>query len=214
MGCFTDRYLLHLGTFKEVFSLRKFLRNNPEPTPYYLEQQKRAFLLKLACSYSFKHVVSNKSVYKSYADFFVVPVQELENIPFDQDREGIKVLIIPDARQAKRRISNEIIGKIRIAFEAKKAIFETAVFSKNMDATDSNVRVYQDFAGLVQLIAEADLIIGGDSLPIHIAQMLGKPHYILYPKGVRDQFFTPFAMKHHTYFTFDDIIARKSFLPE
>jgi hypothetical protein len=214
MGWFTDRYLLHPHSLTEIWRLRKYIRNHPIPGTYYLEHKKRSALVGLGAGYSFRHIISDENVYKAYADFFSTSLYELENIPFNRDAETREILIIPDARQAKRRIGNDIIEKIKTSYQNKETKIQVAVFRKTGDHMAADTVVYEDFAQLVHLIRNADVIIGSDSMPIHVAQMLGKPHYILYPRYVKDQFFTPFAMKHKSYFTFEDIAARKSFFPD
>ncbi len=215
MGWFTDRYLLHPHSVTEMYRLRKYIRNHPVMEPYYLEHRRRSLLTGLACSYSFSHIISDQNVYKAYADFFSVPLQELENIPFTRHRKGIKVLIVPDARQIKRRIGNDIIEKIKAAYQGEDVSISVALFGSTKDpAAGETIARYDNFTELISLIKETDIVIGGDSMPVHIAQLLGKPHYILYPRYVKDQFFTPFVLKHKSYFTFEDIKTRKSFFPD
>lgn len=214
MGCFTDRYLLHPHSLTEIGRLRKYIHNHPIQDTYYLEQRKRSVLLGLATGYSFRYIISDENVYRGYADFFSASLAELAQIPFNPHAQGLHLLIIPDARQAKRRISHDIIEKIKTNFRHNGAKIQVAMFKKTNDQVAADTVIYQDFSQLIQLIRDADLIIGSDSMPIHIAQMFGKPHYILYPCYVKDQFFTPFAMKNKSYFTFEDIAARKSFFPD
>jgi hypothetical protein len=54
-----------------------------------------------------------------------------------------------------------------------------------------------------QLIIDAELILGADSLPIHLAYLLKKPHYILYPNGYPQLFMTPYAQINNRFGTFD-----------
>ena len=63
--------------------------------------------------------------------------------------------------------------------------------------------VYSNFKMLIQLIQEAELILGADSLPIHLAYLLKKPHYILYPIGYPQLFMTPYAQINNRFGTFD-----------
>ena len=66
-----------------------------------------------------------------------------------------------------------------------------------------NQTVYNNFKELFQLIQEADFIIGADSLPIHISQMLNKKHFILYPNGGSKAFFTPYTVTRQYYCEFN-----------
>ncbi len=212
MGCFTNKSLFHPRTFIELLTLRSFLHKLMPEGPVYLEQKKRAFLPRLFCGYPFRSVVEYGSVYKAYADFFSVTLQQMENIPFETAKTVHKILIIPDARQPKRMISKQIIQLIRDAYAIDHIEIIVARFKNEATPDKGDAIVYHDFNQLVSLIRNADLFFGSDSMPIHLAQFLGKPHYILYPRSVNPSFFTPFALRHKTYFTFEDIISGKSFL--
>jgi len=92
------------------------------------------------------------------------------------------------------------------------SLVQVARFMKSTTVENGDTG-YRNFTELVALIRSADLVIGGDSMPIHVAQLFRKPHYILYPSYVKDQFFTLFALQHQTYFSFEDLYARSSFFP-
>lgn len=212
MGCFTNKFLFHPRTCIELLALRRFLHKRMPEGPVYLEQKKRAFLPRLFCGYPFRSVVAHGSVYKAYADFFSVSLQQMEDIAFETPKAARKILIIPDARQPKRMISEQIIQLMRDAYAIDHAEIIVARFKNEATSAKEDVIVYHDFKQLVSLIRNADLLIGSDSMPIHLAQFLGKPHYILYPRSVNPSFFTPFALRYKTYFTFEDILSGKSFL--
>jgi Glycosyltransferase family 9 (heptosyltransferase) len=213
MGCLTDRYLFSFNTIKELLSLKKFIGNNLIPGQYYLEHKKRAVLLSSFCGYQFKHIIDTQNVYQGYADFFSTSLDDLANISFDLKKSKPKILLIPDARQQKREIATSLINiinksSIQMGFEMSVASFGNRI---NHLQADIHSLAYRNFKELIQLILQFDLIIGSDSMPIHMAQLLKKPHYIVYPKYVKKQFFTPFALKHLTYVTFEEIIEKQSF---
>lgn len=212
MGCFTNKFLFHPHTCIELLALRRMLHKLVPDRPIYLEQKKRAFLPRLFCGYPFYSVVRRCSVYKAYADFFFVSLQQLEEIPLETKKTAKKILIVPDARQSKRMISDQLIQLIQDNYTTGGAEITVARFKKEADPGRQDVVIYHDFEQLVSLVRNADLIIGSDSMPVHLAQFLGKPHYILYPQSVNPTFFTPFALRHKTYFTFEDVKSGKSFL--
>jgi ADP-heptose:LPS heptosyltransferase len=72
-----------------------------------------------------------------------------------------------------------------------------------MITSNSNKVVYANFKTLIQLIMNAELILGADSLPIHLAYLLKKPHYILYPNGYPQLFMTPYAQINNRFGTFN-----------
>lgn len=200
-GFFTDRYLFTKQTLGELLALKKFIQSNRNETPFYLEQKKRSFFLSIFCAHPIKYIIEQENVYESYARFFKADLASLSNIQWPIELVQKKVLLIPDARQSKRKITPEIIQLIQSSIETKKANLTIGTFSVH----------YNNFNELVSLIQQHDIIIGSDSMPIHLAQLLGKPHYIVYPQLVNPQFFTPFALKHQSYFTFEKILADQSF---
>jgi hypothetical protein len=214
MGCFTDRFLFHPHTITELLALRSYVRTHAMEGTAYLEQKKRGFLPRLFCGYPFRFVVGGGSVYQAYADFFSTPFHELENIAFDSHKQFKKLLIIPDARQDKRVISEQIIQQIRDQYAAEGIAITVARFKRADHSFSEDTVLYHDFKTLVSLIKDTDLLIGSDSMPVHLAQMLEKPHCILYPQSVPPSFFTPFALKHQTYFTFEALVARKTLFPD
>ena len=200
-GFFTDRYLFTKQTLDELFALKKFIKADQTSEPFYLEQKKRNLFLSIFCNHPFKYIIEQENVYESYARFFKADLTSLSNIQWPFDLAQKKVLLLPDARQSKRKITPEIIQLIQLGVESKKANLTIGTFSVH----------YNNFSELVSLIQQHDIIIGSDSMPIHLAQLLGKPHYIVYPQLVNPQFFTPFALKHQSYFTFEKILADQSF---
>jgi hypothetical protein len=215
MGCFTNRYLINPSTLKELQAVKQFIKANPTEGQYYLEQQKRSGLVSLFCNHSFKSIIQVQNIYQGYADFFGASIDPLANSSMPTDISSKKVLIIPDARLAKRKITNDLLELINNDWEMKGATTTIAYFGKPSNDIPSHLKTnqYQNFDELVRLIQSQDIIIGSDSMPIHLAQLLGKPHYIVYPHWVKHQFFTPFALKHQSYFTFEEMAARQSFFP-
>jgi ADP-heptose:LPS heptosyltransferase len=123
-----------------------------------------------------------------------------------------KVLLFPDTRQAKKNIPSPLINKLENELAAKGYTLEIAYFKQVPDiattfndksASNSNKVVYANFKTLIQLIIAAELILGADSLPIHLAYLLKKPHYILYPNGYPQLFMTPYAQINNRFGTFD-----------
>ena len=94
--------------------------------------------------------------------------------------------------------------------EAKGYTLEIAYFKQvptittaNNTSTKTKQVLYSNFKTLIQYIQEAELILGADSLPIHLAYLLNKPHYILYPNGYPQLFMTPYAQINNRFGTFD-----------
>ena len=217
--CFTNRYFFDTNTVKELFSLRtcvqEIKRRNGEKKPLnlYLEQKRRRLWPTFFAGYPFKYIVDRGNVYQSYALFFQSSFTDQENFIFDTRKRGLHILVVPNARIKSREIPPEIVEKINTTYQPVAALVRTAFFTSAPDDYPGTKVLYHDFKELVTLIEDADLVIGSDSMPIHLCQLLKKPHYILHPAKVKDQFFTPYALKHRCHFSFEEIATRQSFLP-
>jgi hypothetical protein len=213
MGCLTNRYLFSPNSIHELLLLKQYIKHHSLTGHYYLEHKKRSWFMSFFCGYQFKNIISSQNVYQAYADFFSTSMHELENISFNINQSNLKVLVIPNARQLKREIPSSILGLINNSCKQMGFELNLGVFGNDASAMSSIIHTlrYRDFNELILLIKQFDIIIGSDSMPIHLAQFLSKPHYILYPQWVKNQFFTPFALKHQSYFTFEEIAERQSF---
>ena len=224
LSLFTNKHLLSLNMLKELKEIKNFVKQNPntEGTDF-IEQDKRIGLFNAITGLSFKAIVSKEQVYISYAKFFdiqdikeVVVTHEsredknIEGKVLDNKLNSKKVLLFPDTRQAKKNIPSNLISKLENEIESKGYSIEIAYFKEAPNSSTANNSssktkqvVYSNFKTLIQYIQEAELILGADSLPIHLAYLLKKPHYILYPNGYPQLFMTPYAQINNRFGTFD-----------
>lgn len=213
LSLFTNKHLLSLNTLYELKQIKNFVKQNPNIEGMdYIEQDKRIGLFNAITGLSFKAIVSKEPVYISYAKFFEnQDIKEVEvREESREDNNSKKVLLFPDTRQAKKNIPISLISKLENEMEAKGYALEIAYFKEaptssntNSSSSKTNQVVYSNFKTLIQLIQEAELILGADSLPIHLAYLLKKPHYILYPNGYPQLFMTPYAQINNRFGTFD-----------
>ena len=199
----------------------------------YIEQDKRIGLFNAITRLNFNSIISTDFVYSTYAKFFENSAikkeiskdegkveNNVENIQVSKETETLnnnklntkKVLLFPDTRQAKKNIPISLITKLENEMAVKGYTLEIAYFKQAPDiATNNNDKsvlnsnkvVYANFKTLIQLIRDAELILGADSLPIHLAYLFKKPHYILYPNGYPQLFMTPYAQINNRFGTFD-----------
>ena len=227
LSLFTNKHLLSLNMLNELKQIKNFVKQNPntEGTDY-IEQDKRIALFNTITGLHFNSIVSTEPVYISYAKFFdIQDINEVEvaqesredknskNIEvkvLDNKLNAKKVLLFPDTRQAKKNIPSSLISKLENELAAKGYTLEIAYFkeapnSPTANNTSSKTKQvkYSNFKTLIQYIQEAELILGADSLPIHLAYLLKKPHYILYPNGYPQLFMTPYAQINNRFGTFD-----------
>ncbi len=139
----------------------------------FVEQSARLGLLNFFTGHSVHSIFeTGQPVYAAYG----LPALGLE-------RKGDKVLILPDARLPKRIIPSSILARI----DGRVARF-------GVD--------YTSFEQLVDLIKASDYVVTSDSLPLHLAYLCRKPHFILYPDGGKQDFFTPDALASGSFSTF------------
>jgi hypothetical protein len=214
LSLFTNKNLLSINTLNELTQIKNFVKQNPNTQGIdYIEQDKRISLFNSITGLSFKAIVSKEPVYISYAKFF--DIQDIKEVEVREesreDNNSKKVLLFPDTRQAKKNIPTSLISKLENELATKGYTLEIAYFKEAPNSTNANNTatktkqvVYSNFKALIQLIQEAELILGADSLPIHLAYLLKKPHYILYPNGYPQLFITPYAQINNRFGTFDN----------
>ena len=215
LSLFTNKHILSLNTLNELKQIKNFVKQNPNQEGQdYIEQDKRIGLFNAITGLSFNSIISTEPVYTSYAKFFENKELQKEEgqVAENNKLNSKKVLLFPDTRQAKKNIPSSLIYKLDNEIETKGYTLEIAYFKQvpdiantinDMITSNSNKVVYANFKTLIQLIIDAELILGADSLPIHLAYLLKKPHYILYPNGYPQLFMTPYAQINNRFGTFD-----------
>lgn len=199
LSFFTNRYFFSVGTVKELLNINHWLRNNPNKKGIdYLEQDKRITGFNLIMGQKFSPILRKENVYQTYKHFFHIT----DDHEIESDNNSINnVVIFPDSRLPAKNIPNAVLKNIATFLKQKGKLVQVAYFKEAPEKENhpSSTILYDNFDGLLALIQKADMIIGADSLPIHLANLLNKPHYILYPKGFTQLFITPWA-KQRQYF--------------
>ena len=216
LSLFTNKHLLNLNTLNELKEIKNFVKHNPNQEGQDdIEQDKRIGLFNTITGLNFNSIISNEPVYSSYAKFFENKELQKEEgqVAENNKLNSKKVLLFPDTRQAKKNIPSSLINKLENEIAAKGFTLEIAYFKQVPDiamtinekgaSAKNNKVVYANFKTLIQLIRDAELILGADSLPVHLAYLLKKPHYILYPNGYPQLFMTPYAQINNRFGTFD-----------
>lgn len=208
--------MLEKSTLEQARKIKKYLIENPSNHNglEILEQSRKKGILQLITGKKFESIVNKDPVYQEYAHFF----GHESNSKFINDNiEKKHFLLLPDARISKRNIPQEIIQSIIKEVNQRGASMRVAYFKRVSQVNKTgrpikvqmqtdlifNQTVYNNFKELIQLIQEADFIIGADSLPIHLSQLLNKKHFILYPSGGSKAFFTPYTVARQYYCEFN-----------
>ncbi|UAJ14235.1 hypothetical protein [Aquirufa lenticrescens] len=172
LNLFTNKTFFSSDTFRQLSKIKQYVRANPGSSDF-VEQSARLGLLNFFTGHSFKAIFeTGQPVYAAYG----LPAQGLV-------RNGDKVLILPDARLPKRVIPSSILARID---------GQVAQFGSD----------YTTFEQLIDLIQASDYVVTSDSLPLHLAYLCRKPHFILYPDGGKQDFFTPDALASGSFSTF------------
>ena len=220
LSLFTNKHLLSLNMLNELKQIKNFVKQYPNKEGQdYIEQDKRIGLFNAITGFYFNSIISTEPVYITYAKFFDIQdiskeLQKEEGQVAENNKlNSKKVLLFPDTRQAKKNIPSSLINKLENEIATKGYTLEIAYFKQVPDiattineksaSAKNNKVVYANFKTLIQLIIDAELILGADSLPIHLAYLLKKPHYILYPNGYPQLFMTPYAQINNRFGTFD-----------
>lgn len=172
LNLFTNKDFLGFDTLCQLSKIKNYISANPNSTDF-VEQSARLGLLNFTTRHSFNAIFeTGEPVYAAYG----LKAHGLE-------RQGDKVLILPDARLPKRVIPSSILSRM----EGRVARFGSD---------------YSNFEQLLDLIQAADYVVTSDSLPLHLAHICQKPHFILYPDGGKQDFFTPDALASGSFSTF------------
>ena len=194
---FTNKHLLSTDTFKELKQITKFVEQNPNTEGQdYIEQSTRISAVNFLTGIAFKPMIDKHQVYANYDIFFKnTGPKHYEMKQLDT------VLILPDARLQKRVLNMGIIQAIQNYYNQKTVKTSVARFNSAIEKEDI---VYTNFKELIMYIQNAHFIIAADSLPIHLAQLLNKPHFILFPNGHPRNFMTPYALEYNSYGEFSN----------
>lgn len=209
LNLFTNRNLFQKSTLEQARKIKNYITDNAsfDTGVNILEQRRRRAALQFMTGVKFECIVHKDSIYQEYAHFY----EHESNSKYVNDNlEKKQFLLLPDARIAKRNIPQEIIHSITKELNQRGASMQVAYFkgaSKEGQIESTPIykqTVYSNFKELIQLILEADFIIGSDSLPIHLCELFNKPHFILFPNGHPRNFITPYALDNNSFGEFSN----------
>jgi hypothetical protein len=197
LSLFTNKHLLSLDTISELKQIKKFVKLNPNKEGQdYIEQTTRIKAINFLTGIEFKAMIEPDSIYSNYNNFFKNTTKKNY-----QYKEINNILILPDARLKKRVLNIDIIESIKKYYTAKGKKINIARFKNKILEDDF---VYNNFKDLIKYLQEADFIIAADSLPIHLSELLNKPHFMLFPNGHPRNFITPYALNNNSFGEFSN----------
>lgn len=118
------------------------------------------------------------------------------------DIKGIKrAIIFPGSRKRSKIVDAELVRKI-----IGSGLFNSMdyAYHQSEDPLEGAI-VFNDFAGLKEIILNYDMILSADSLPLHLAYFFNKPHFGIYNNYLNVQWLTPYIeeQKYYTVYTGD-----------
>jgi len=229
LRAFTNKYLLHLETLSELNRFKKWLYQQPLHDTFVLEQAHRKKLLQWFTGKSFFHIAEGSNVYEQFERFFnatpanvksftesadvnntlrnieMILGKQERSIPQDEVNNKQRILILPVARMAFKHIPIDICIQIQAMHALQGQTVQVAYFNNSIhgNQTLDETIYYHDFNTLVQLILSANVIYCPDSLAMHLAFLLKKPHIVLHPAKPAPGFLTPYALQHQSHFNFE-----------
>ena len=203
LSFFTNKHFFSLATIKELISLRQYFKNKKKEN-YFLEHWQKSLLLQFFLGIKLKFIYSKDNVYNCFDKFFEVqPV--LNQDPSFTLNSSSTVIIFPDSRKRNKIIGSTTISTLVMALDQKGVQYKIAKFSSGIENKKGmlNEIGYSNFIDLVEIIKKADFIISSDSLPVHIAELYHKPHWILYNQKINTNWLTPSSSSLNYYSTFE-----------
>jgi ADP-heptose:LPS heptosyltransferase len=199
LNLFTDKHLFNYQTIRQLEKLKQFLKTNSvQKYNDFVEQEKRLNIFKLILNHKFEAVVKKENVYNSYQKFFKSNTDELKI----KKPKINNLLILPDARTSVKSVPNLIVNDISSYFKEQGIRVNIAKFHHDLNDSATTL-LYSNFEQLIDLINKHDFVIGADSLPIHLCNLLNKPHYILYHHNKPNSFCTLFCLQNNFFTNFN-----------
>ena len=201
LNFFTNKHLVSWGTLKQLNRLKSYVKANTNHNGIdWLEHSIRIELFNFLLGQNFKAVVSAKEkVYQAYDHWVGIEQVEFQAAVLG-NKKSLNIVAIPDARLSKRVIQPAVLELLKKYIISKGFDLKVARINSQIDSTDL---VYENFESLIKIIQNADFVICTDSLPAHLASLLKKPHYIIYPKQGMTNFFTPYVQNFGSAGSFD-----------
>ena len=203
LSFFTNKHFFSLGTIKELISLRQYFKGKKNEN-YFIEHRQKSLLLQFFLGIKLKFIYHKNNVYNSFHKFFEVqPI--LNEQPSFILNSSSTVIIFPDSRKKNKMVNQKTISTLVMALDQKAVQYKIAKFSDGIENKNGmlNEISYSNFTDLVEIIKKADFIISSDSLPVHIAELYYKPHWILYNHKINTNWLTPSSSSSNYYSTFE-----------
>lgn len=205
LGVLTNKHLLSWQTVKEISLLKKLVAaHQNRSTEWMVEQKRRSGLLSVMLGKKIVPVHKNGNVYDSYIDLLGL---ERDSILYQTGKitDQPHILVLPESRKRSKSFTAQLTNRVCDIQIKNGSKVTTAFFKSAPYETGGLQAVHVAFLELIQLIQQADIVITVDSLTAHLAQFLSKPHIIVYPDRISNEWLTPFSRAYGSFLCFDQV---------
>jgi hypothetical protein len=210
-GFFTNKHSIELHSFRELMNLRRWERGMSNGDVYF-EQRRKQWMIAPYMGKTFPYIhKKSRNIYQSYFQHFGVE-QGLLSIHNPARSELKKILVLPESRKPSKSFKPLFIHQLTKSLLGHGFEVTTGFFKKLTFQTEGKVAVHVAFADLIHLIKEADLVVTADSLPAHLAQLLGKPHFVYYEAKPNQEWTTPFCNLNKAFGEMGDLSSLQTYL--
>ena len=222
-GFFTNKHSIELHSFRELMNLRRWVRDEGlgveefrglegGRTQLFFEQRRKQWMIAPYMGKTFPYIhKKSRNIYQSYFQHFGVE-QSLLSIHNPARSELKKILVLPESRKPSKSFKPLFIHQLTKSLLGQGFEVTTAFFKKLPFQTEGKVAVHVAFADLIHLINESDLVVTADSLPAHLAQLLGKPHFVYYEAKPNQEWTTPFCNLNKAFGEMGDLSSLQTYL--
>lgn len=210
-GFFTNKHSIELHSFRELMNLRRWVRGMSNGDVYF-EQRRKQWMIAPYMGKTFPYIhKKSRNIYQSYFQHFGVE-QGLLSIHNPARSELKKILVLPESRKPSKSFKRLFIHQLTKSLLGQGFEVTTGFFKKLPFQTEGKFAVHVAFADLIHLIKEADLVVTADSLPAHLAQLLGKPHFVYYEAKPNQEWTTPFCNLNKAFGEMGDLSSLQTYL--
>lgn len=210
-GFFTNKHSIELHSFRELMNLRRWVKGMKEGEVFF-EQRRKQWMIAPYMGKTFPYIhKKSRNIYQSYFQHFGVEQGHL-SIHNPAPSELKKILVLPESRKPSKSFKPLFIHELTKSLLGQGFEVTTGFFKKLPFQTEGKAAVHVAFADLIHLIKESDLVVTADSLPAHLAQLLGKPHFVYYEAKPNQEWTTPFCNLNKAFGEMGDLSSLQTYL--
>jgi hypothetical protein len=222
-GFFTNKHSIELHSFRELMNLRRWVRDEGlgveefrglegGRTQLFFEQRRKQWMIAPFIGGIFPYIhKKSRNIYDSYLKHFGVAPEMLAFST--QPTNAIHtILVLPESRKKSKSFQPSFIHELASSMLKNEFDVTTAFFKNISTVPDGKVATHDSFTDLIRLIQAADLVVTADSLPAHLAQLLGKPHFVYYGAKPNQEWTTPFCNLNKAFGEMGDLSSLQTYL--